>query len=352
MIVVGAGIVGACVAYQLAHDGAAVTLLDRGPAPGAGVTGSSFAWIGDGIGGHWPGGAADLRPHILADYRRLAADVPAIPIRWCGSLSWPPASLPDERRDDRPDAPPNDRPDAPPNEQPDQRPNEQPDQRQDESDPGYHWVGAREIAALEPNLRDVPARAMHSPTDGTVDAAGMSAALVEAAERRGTRVHLETTATATTARTVTTDRGRLEADVVVLATGAALTEMSPAVLIRASAPPGLVRTIVSAPDFEVREGRPGELLFAAEAGQDPEAVVARFRAAWAGAEQVRVLSWAVGSRPMPPRGPIIGYAADGTYTAVMHSAVCLAPTAARLIAQELLTGNPAPELADCRHPHD
>ena len=157
-----------------------------------------------------------------------------------------------------------------------------------------------------------------------------------------------TTATATTARSVTTDRGRrLEADVVVLATGAALTETSPALLIRASAPPGLVRTIVAAPDFEVREGRPDELLFAAEAGRDPEAVVAHFRAAWAGAEQVRVLSWAVGSRPMPPQGPIIGYAADGTYTAVMHSAVCLAPTAARLAAQEIITGRRPPELRGC-----
>ena len=125
MIVVGAGIVGACVAYQLARDGAAVTLLDREPAPVAGVTGNSFAWIGDGIDGHWPGGAADLRPHILADHRRLAAEVPAIPIRWCGSLSWPPSSQPTSRPDERPDEPPDERPD----ERPDEPPNERPDER-------------------------------------------------------------------------------------------------------------------------------------------------------------------------------------------------------------------------------
>lgn len=322
---VGAGIVGACVACQLTRDGATVTLIDREPAPGAGVTGSSFAWIGDGIGGHWPGAAADLRPHILADHRRLAAEVPAIPLRWCGSLSWP-ASPATPTTPVSPATPAELSPPA-------------------EPVPGTRLVGPDEIAGLEPHLRVVPDRAMHSPTDGAVDAAGMAAALVEAAERLGARVLLETTATATTARTVTTDRGLLEADVVVLATGTALTEMSPAVLIRASAPPGLVRTIVSAPDFEVRAGRPGELLFAAEAGSDPEAVLGRFRAAWAGAEQVRVLSSAIGSRPMPPQGPVIGYAPDGTYLAVMHSAVCLAPTAARLIAQEVLTGDPASELA-------
>jgi glycine/D-amino acid oxidase-like deaminating enzyme len=297
VIVVGAGIVGACVTYELARAGAEVTLVEREPTPGAGATAASFAWIGDGPDGHWPGRAADLRPHILADHHRLAAEVPAIPYRWCGSLSWP-------------------------------------------AEPGADTIDAGQIARLEPHLRDVPEHAVHSPADGAVDATGMAVALVEAAERLGARVLMGTTATATAARSVTTDRGRLDADAVVLTTGAALTEVSPAVLVRASAPPGLVRSIVSAPGFEVREGRPGELLFAAVAGSDPETVVARFRAAFSGAEGVRLLSSAVGSRPMPPQGPVIGYAGNGTFHAVMHSAVCLAPTAARVVAEEIRTVHP------------
>ena len=45
LVVVGAGIVGASVAYHAARAGAVVTLVDAGQ-PGAGVTANSFAWIG------------------------------------------------------------------------------------------------------------------------------------------------------------------------------------------------------------------------------------------------------------------------------------------------------------------
>lgn len=44
IIVVGAGSVGANVAYRLAQRGARVTVLDAG-APGASTSGASFAWI-------------------------------------------------------------------------------------------------------------------------------------------------------------------------------------------------------------------------------------------------------------------------------------------------------------------
>ena len=48
--------------------------------------------------------------------------------------------------------------------------------------------------------------------------------------------------------------------------------------------------------------------------------------------------------------PIIGPEPDlpGLYLAVMHSGVTLAAAAGRLIAEEVTTGHPAPELAGCR----
>jgi glycine/D-amino acid oxidase-like deaminating enzyme len=65
VIVVGAGIVGASVAYHAARGGAAVVLLDRRE-PASGVTGDSFAWIGG------PGGEVDgstpLRHAALDDW--------------------------------------------------------------------------------------------------------------------------------------------------------------------------------------------------------------------------------------------------------------------------------------------
>src|SRR3712207_3122436 len=44
IVVVGAGSVGADVAYRLAQRGASVTVLEA-DAPGRGTSGSSFAWI-------------------------------------------------------------------------------------------------------------------------------------------------------------------------------------------------------------------------------------------------------------------------------------------------------------------
>jgi glycine/D-amino acid oxidase-like deaminating enzyme len=74
VVVVGAGIVGASVAYHLARLGVPVTVLEQGTEPATGVTGGSFAWVG-GAGGDWPGGARELREHVLADYRRLEGEL-------------------------------------------------------------------------------------------------------------------------------------------------------------------------------------------------------------------------------------------------------------------------------------
>nr|WP_158602729.1 FAD-dependent oxidoreductase [Jiangella rhizosphaerae] len=85
LVVVGAGIVGASVAYHAARAGAAVTLVDAGR-PGAGVTAASFAWIG--ASGVRTGPAAALRASATDEYRRLEAELPGLPVTWSGSLSW------------------------------------------------------------------------------------------------------------------------------------------------------------------------------------------------------------------------------------------------------------------------
>ncbi|BCQ62888.1 hypothetical protein PBOI14_46380 [Pseudomonas sp. Boi14] len=59
VIVVGAGIVGAAIAYHLARQGAQVTVLEQ-DSPGSGVTRHSFAWINP--HGEFPAAARALRP--------------------------------------------------------------------------------------------------------------------------------------------------------------------------------------------------------------------------------------------------------------------------------------------------
>ncbi|WP_188191575.1 NAD(P)/FAD-dependent oxidoreductase [Nonomuraea sp. SYSU D8015] len=337
--VVGAGIVGASVAYHLARRGVSVTLIDQAASPAAGVTGDSFAWIGD-SGGDWPGGAEDLRGSVLTDYRRLEAELPGTAVRWTGSLAWS-----DGGEGFRPGR-------------------------------GQEWVGRSEIAALEPHLQSPPERAVYSPADGGVDPLRLTETLVQAARRLGAQVMLGSGVTSLEiaggrVEGVMTSTGFHPASTVVLAAGTgvpALCEplgvhlpvaVSPAFLIRVEAPSRLVRTILAGPHFEARELRDGRLLMTApHAGATSGAVlrrlaehtVERLRSAFGGDVAVRLLGHRLGRRPMPPDGPIVGYVTPdrSVYVAVMHAAVTLAPTVGRLVADELVTGQPAAELRRCR----
>ena len=68
VVIAGAGIVGASLAYHLASAGAAVTIIERAQ-PASGVTARSFAWIN--IVHRNAPVLAQLRSLAIADYRRL-----------------------------------------------------------------------------------------------------------------------------------------------------------------------------------------------------------------------------------------------------------------------------------------
>jgi glycine/D-amino acid oxidase-like deaminating enzyme len=337
VVVVGSGIVGASIAYHASRLGAAVTIVDKA-LPGAGATGESFGWIGASERVPGPGGA--LHAAATREYRRLAAELPAVRVRWAGSLLWGGrAPL-------------------------------------DDLEPGRHLVDTERIAALEPHLRTPPSQAVHIPGDGAVAPLATTDALVTAARERGTRLVPGTAVTGlriVRGRVVgvETTSGFLEAGRVVLANGADVSVLceplgvtvpiapSPAILLRLTGPPDLVRTIVATPDVEVRAAGDGELLSAveytgettaAELARSGERIRDRISGMFRGAD-VRLLSARVGMRPMPTDGhPLIGPlpAAGGAYLAVMHSGVTLAAVAGRLVAGELVHGIEAPELGGCR----
>ena len=85
VVVVGAGIVGASIAWHLTAAGAAVTVIDA-VEPGGIATAGSFAWINASWGN--PEHYFRLRMHSMAGWRRLAEAVPAVPIAWVGGLCW------------------------------------------------------------------------------------------------------------------------------------------------------------------------------------------------------------------------------------------------------------------------
>ncbi|WP_326715740.1 MULTISPECIES: FAD-dependent oxidoreductase [unclassified Streptomyces] len=204
-----------------------------------GVTKDSFAWI-RGAGGHWPGGAQDLREYAMADYRRLENELPHLTLRRTGSLTW--ADTP--AQDTRPG-------------------------------PSQFRIGRSDIAALEPNLRHPPDQAIHTPSDAGVDPTAMTHALAAAAGAHGATVLHNTAVTSLQVAGghvdgVLTSTGLHAATTIVLTAGVPkLCEplsadlaiaASPATLARVTAPPGLVKTIMAGPGFEVREVRDGDLL--------------------------------------------------------------------------------------------
>jgi glycine/D-amino acid oxidase-like deaminating enzyme len=331
IVVVGAGIIGASLAYHLAGRGRPVTLIDAG-LPGSGATGASFAWIGRPATSDLP--SAPLRYLSLDEYRRLQTELPELPIRWSGSISW-----------DGFDATPGPR--------------------------------TNDVAALEPHLLNPPAEAVHYPEDAALDPVAATELLVAAARNRGARVLTGTLATRLdhqvgTVSGVHTTAGLLPAETVVLAAGTGTValcstigitvpvEPSPAILVRLRADPGLVRTIVATPWLEARQLNDGTVLaptvYSGET--DRAALLAtarrvrdRFAASFAGASDTKVISAEIGWRPMSTDAePVIGCPAGtrGLYVSVMHSAITLAAAAGRLAATEILTGLPTPELSGCR----
>ena len=340
VIVVGAGIVGASVAYHAARSGAAVVLLDRS-VPASGVTGDSFAWIGGPCGE--VDGSTPLRRAAPDDWARLEREVPGIRVRWTGSLTW----------------------------------GEQTRSDMGELGSDERLVEADEIARLEPHLRASPQRAVFRPTDGAIDAVAVTEALVAAARRHGAQARLTEEVRRLrvqhdTVVGVETSTGSIAASAVVLAAGVDVATLcaplgvdlpvaaSPAVLMRFNAPQDLVRTLVSCPEVEVRQTTDG-LLLAAEAykgevdhnalQRSARATLQRLKQTFTGAQDVRLVQARIGARPMPVDGlPIIGPlpGRPGGFVAVMHSAVTLAAVAGRLVAAEVVDGLDATELQHVR----
>ncbi|SDL40392.1 Glycine/D-amino acid oxidase [Janthinobacterium sp. OK676] len=336
IVVIGAGIVGASLAYHLAGKGAKVTVVEAGGIA-SGVTGTSFAWINTSCAG--PDPIAALRGGAIAAWRRLETQVPGLKMRWHGALSY-------GTQDGRVSS---------------------------ES----LLIDRARIAQLEPQLRRPPEQAIFEPEQGALDAVAATHALLAAAQALGAtvRTHTPVLGFAVQGAKVTgveTAAGLIEADVVVLAAGTGTAKLaeqlgaslpihaSPAIFMRYQAPPGLVRGIISSHAMEVRQDEDGTMVAAEDyvdeaPDNQPAAIAQRTASAISdeleGAESITPAFACVGLRPMPADGvPVIGYLpqVEGAYVCVMHPGVVLAAIVGRLASDEIVTGEPASALEACR----
>ena len=348
--VIGAGIVGGAIAFNLARRGADVALVDAGE-PGMGATSHSFAWI-NGFGKE-PRHYNALNRRSLDTWDRFARLLDAdIGLRWGGQLTW---------TDNDADA------DA-------LRGNVARLQSW-----GYvaRMIDEDEMARLEPGLSPgrVTAAAI-SDNDGHVPGTLAAQACAKRVAEMGGRLLSNTKATGVILRggraaAVRTESGEVECDAVVLAAGVGVTQLaesagvhipqeySPGVVVRTEPMPTVLHNVaalygppVGEPDREVhiRQSTDGVVMLG-EGSQESLAeddspehaaeLLARATTYLPKLEGASVEPVPTGYRPMPIDGmPVIGYtrAVPNMYIALMHSGITLGPLIGELATMEILDG--------------
>lgn len=193
VLIVGAGIIGASIAWHLVRAGARVTVTDARE-PGGIATRNSWAWINASWGNSEP--YFRLRVRAMEEWRRLEHEVSGIRVAWVGGLFW---ELPPERLETF---------------------------AVEHATWGYdiRRVERAEVQRIEPHLATPPEFALHVPSEGAVEPLAATQALLAAAQGLGATVIANNPVRSLNLSAghivgVETDIGRLDADEVVAAGG-------------------------------------------------------------------------------------------------------------------------------------
>jgi glycine/D-amino acid oxidase-like deaminating enzyme len=354
VIVIGAGCVGANVAYRLAERGARVTVLDAG-APGSGTSGASFAWINS--FSKTPRDYHDLNVAGMGEHAALAKELgDGAWLHQEGALAW----------EESPDG---------------WARLEASARRLGSWDYPVEWITPREAVQLEPDLAIAAGvgKVALTPGEGYVEVVPFVAVLLARAAAHGARVLPGRRVTGVmrdgdrVRGVVTADGTRMEAGVVVDCAGPAADEIARLAdlavpldrvagrLVYTSPVATRLRRPIHAPGVHLRPDGGGRVVLAEGAhdhdwveSADPWpaerslAAAAVHLPALAGA---RVEATRVGVRPMPrDERPMVGAipGLDGFYLVVSHSGVTLGPLWGRIAAAELLDGALDPRLGPYR----
>lgn len=329
VIVVGAGIIGANIAWHLSRAGAEVTVIDAG---GAAASHTSFGWINASF--YADSAHHRLRVAGMAAYDRLRARVD-LAINRSGALWWEEqgAALLKMKRDLQ------------------------------ALDYPVEYQSAAGLRTIEKNLTYYPNEALRFPLESAAEPALVAAQLLRDCGAKIIRgVRAQAVSHDPTITGVQTDMGHISADRVVVAAGTgsrAFLEPAgvtlpmlkrPGVLVTTSPIAARISHILVTPHGEVRQLPDGRILASAVAnhqGDDASEVTET-------PDEIatRVLTWlepligapltcdsiSLAYRPMPADGlPVIGAVGPkGLYVAVMHSGVTLGAITGEATAAEVL----------------
>ncbi|MFF1878381.1 NAD(P)/FAD-dependent oxidoreductase [Leifsonia sp. NPDC058230] len=356
IVVVGAGSIGANVAYRLREHGADVVLVEAG-APAGGTSSSSFAWLSSFPQMSWseePGRAA-LRRTVHPRFHELSSELGGDWIHWVGTLTW---GAPEERVALRESA-----------------------LTCRERGVDLDLLDAAVVGGRFPGLRvDDDDEFVFESDSGWVDAPALIDRLLARFQAQGGSLRrnssvVELVRSGDAVRGVVTGQGEtIEADVVVNATGswgshlAALAgvaiplDLVPGLMIYTDPidPAAVPGCVLDAPTWLSRPDPSGGLAIHWRGegmskvhganGWSAERILADIATTLPALEQVGVARTSVGVRPIPPGGPVVGELpwTPGLYHVLSHGGIGWGPVWADLAVRELLQGEDVPELAAAR----
>jgi glycine/D-amino acid oxidase-like deaminating enzyme len=345
VIIAGAGIIGASIAYHLARRGARVTILEK-QRPGAGATQNSFAWLNS--FSKQPHSYYELNLLGIHGWRRWSLEMNDLKVQWGGSVQWrEPGRASDALRK----------------------------QVAQLELVGYsaHMIQTGDIAALLPGIDPGPAgAACFADQEGTVDPVQALNTVLAHAKAAGAKVEYpcEVTGIRIAGGRVTgvdTTRGAMETDYLVVAAGVDTTKVaamanvkvplkdSPGALAHTKPSARMLDRLVMAPGANIKQNPDGRIVtgtdFGASKAVDGRELLknaARFLPKLNGLEVETVT---LGHRVLPVDDhPIVGFAAScpNFYIAAMHSGMTLAPVIGQIAATEILDGASVDLLSDYR----
>ena len=341
VVIAGAGIIGASIAYHLAERGAHVTVLER-QAPGSGATRNSFAWL-NATFSKQPRSYYDLNLAGIAGWRRLSLRFRDLNVQWGGSVQW---SEPGDGASRLRAA-----------------------IAQHEAW-GYpvHAIEADDIPALLPSVAPGPAgAACFADQEGTVDPIHALTVFLEHARAMGAQIEypVEVTGMASAGGRVSgveSTRGKFPCDYLVLAAGVDTERLarlvnvnvplkdSPGALAHSKPGVRLLNRVALAPGANIKQNPDGRIVTGTDFGGTPVNDTSRefgLRLMKNAQRFVPKLSSVelemvtLGHRVLPKDElPVVGLTrtCPNLYIAAMHSGMTLSPIIGQVAAMEILDG--------------
>ena len=363
IIIIGAGIIGTTIAYELSKMGAEVTLIDK-ESPASGASGSSFSWIN----ATYPKKpySYNLLSQLGIDaYKNLEKEI-NLNISWSGSLEWF-DSIDAQKK----------------------LLNEVAVLKKYPKFSPFRVITDKKAKFLEPNVNFTSNQnIVLSEADGAIDTINAISLMIEKIKQFGGLVLHPCRFQGLNYRkgklsSVQTSLGELEADQAVFACGIdtdsllsinSITTPKPGVIVRTTPSEKRLNKIVVGPGVHVHQQLDGRVIFGEQAGA-PSSHLERLKdrpkdfpselftkqhvdrmlkiatTFINNLDNLEVEKASIGWRPLPRDGkPVIGRLnkLPGVYVAVMHSGVSLAAIVGKLATQEILDGSTNIILQDFR----